>query len=124
VTGASVINKYVQTWENYTARSVKHDGSYGVCTTFFKIREMYLLTVDFPRRNRVVRWRQSSLITTQCTHQHTRRVNIATSLNFLTSIYNIQHDALDLHHTTVNTYILDFAHDSIDGGLRPKHVDA
>ena len=78
-----------------------------------------------PRGNQVV---------THLTHQHTGHVNISTSFNFVTSIFNIQHSALDLHHNIVNIYILDFAHDSIDvlcnsehtedGRLRPKHVDA
>ena len=55
----------------------------------------------------------NQMITTQCTHKHTEQVNTSTSFN-LTSTCNIQHDALVLHHHIVNTYILDFAHDSID----------
>jgi hypothetical protein len=65
---------------------------------------------------------------------HAVHVNISTSFNFLTSIFNRQHDALDLHPTIENIYIWDFAHDSIDvlcdsehpehGRLRPKHVGA
>ena len=74
------------------------------------------------------------LITTQCTHQHTGHVYILTSFNFLTSTFNIWHNALVLHHTIVNIYVLDFARDSIevlcniehpeDGRLRPKYVGA